>query len=53
MRWGEYHTLWAIMVFGWVTNDTVRSSLSLLLIPVLQEFELTYAHAGILAIAFP
>ncbi len=40
------------MVFGWVTNYMVRSSLSPLLIPILQEFDLTYAQAGILATAF-
>ena len=40
------------MVFGWVTNYMVRSSLSPLLIPILQEFKLTYAQAGILATAF-
>ena len=52
MKWEKYHTVWAIMVFGWVTNYMVRSSLSPLLIPILQEFELTYAQAGILATAF-
>ena len=40
------------MIFGWVTNYMVRSSLSPLLIPILQEFKLTYAQAGILATAF-
>jgi len=38
--------------FGWVTNYMVRSSLSPLLIPILQEFKLTYTQAGILATAF-
>jgi MFS family permease len=52
MKWEKYHTLWAIMVFGWVTNYMVRSSLSPLLIPILQEFKLTYAQGGILATAF-
>ena len=40
------------MIFGWVTNYMVRSSLSPLLIPILQEFKLTYAQGGILATAF-
>jgi len=40
------------MIFGWVTNYMVRSSLSPLLIPILQEFKLTYTQAGILATAF-
>src|SRR4030066_129703 len=52
MKWEKYHTVWAIMIFGWVTNYMVRSSLSPLLIPILQEFKLPYAQAGILATAF-
>jgi MFS family permease len=52
MKWEKYHTIWAIMIFGWVTNYMVRSSLSPLLIPILQEFKLSYAQAGILATAF-
>ena len=40
------------MIFGWVTNYMVRSSLSPLLLPILQEFKLTYSQAGILATAF-
>lgn len=40
------------MIFGWITNYMVRSGLSPLLIPILQEFDLTYAQAGILATAF-
>src|SRR4030042_3823100 len=52
MKWEKYHSVWAIMIFGWVTNYMVRSSLSPLLIPILQEFKLTYAEAGILATAF-
>jgi len=52
MKWEKYHTVWTIMIFGWVTNYMVRSSLSPLLIPILQEFKLTYAQAGILATAF-
>jgi MFS family permease len=52
VKWKKYHTVWAIMIFGWVTNYMVRSGLSPLLIPILQEFKLTYAQAGILATAF-
>jgi MFS family permease len=52
MKWEKYHTVWAIMIFGWVTNYMVRASLSPLLIPILQEFKLTYAEAGFLATAF-
>jgi len=52
MKWEKYHTVWAIMVFGWVTNFMIRSVLSPLLLPIIQEFNLTYAQAGILATAF-
>ena len=52
MKWEKYHTIWAIMIFGWITNYMVRSGLSPLLIPIIEEFHLTYAQAGILATAF-
>lgn len=52
MKWEKYHTVWLIMIFGWITNYMVRSSLSPLLIPIIQEFKLTYTQAGILATAF-
>ncbi len=52
MNWEKYHTIWAIMIFGWVTNFMVRLALSPLLLPIIQEFKLTYAQAGILATAF-
>ncbi len=32
MKWEKYHMVWTIMIFGWVTNYMVRSSLSPLLI---------------------
>jgi MFS family permease len=52
MKWEKYHTVWAIMIFGWITNYLVRAGLSPLLIPIIQEFKLSYAQAGILATAF-
>ncbi len=52
MKWEKYHTVWAIMIFAWITNYMVRASLSPLLLPILQEFKLTYAEGGILATAF-
>jgi sugar phosphate permease len=33
VKWEKYHTVWAIMIFGWITNYMVRSGLSPLLIP--------------------
>jgi MFS family permease len=52
MKWEKYHTVWAIMIFGWVANYLVRSALAPLLIPIMNEFGLSYAKAGILATAF-
>jgi sugar phosphate permease len=52
MKWEKYHTVWALLIFGWITNYMVRASLSPLLLPILNEFKLTYAEAGILATAF-
>ena len=52
MKWEKYHTVWVIMIFGWVTNYMVRAGLSPLLIPIHEELKLTYAQAGILASAF-
>jgi len=52
VKWEKYHAVWAIMIFGWVTNYMVRSSLSPLLLPIIQEFRLTYGQAGLLATAF-
>ncbi len=52
MKWEKYHTVWLVMIFGWVTNYIVRSALSPLLIPIMNEFGLSYAKAGILATAF-
>lgn len=52
MKLERYHTIWLILIFGWITNYMVRSSLSPLLIPIIKEFELSYTQAGILATAF-
>jgi len=52
MKWEKYHTVWVIMIFGWVANYLVRSALAPLLIPIMNEFGLSYAKAGILATAF-
>jgi MFS family permease len=39
------------MVFGWVANYMVRSGLSPVLIPIREEFGLTYAEAGLIGSA--
>lgn len=39
------------MVFGWVTNYMVRSGLSPVLIPIMDEFGISFGEAGLLASA--
>jgi len=51
MKWEYYHKVWAVMVFGWIANYMVRSGLSPVLIPIREEFELTYAEAGLIGSA--
>lgn len=52
MTWRYYHTVWAVMVFTWITNYSVRVGLAPALIPIMKEFNLTYAQGGLLATAF-
>jgi MFS family permease len=40
------------MIFGWISNYLVRAALSPVLLPLMQEFSLTYSQAGLLASAF-
>ncbi len=47
-----YHTVWAVLISAWITNYLVRMGLSPVLIPIMREFHLTYAQAGLLATAF-
>ncbi len=51
-RWRDYHTVWAVLIFAWITNYLVRMGLSPVLIPIMAEFQLTYVQAGLLATAF-
>jgi MFS family permease len=50
--WKYYHTVWVVLIFAWISNYLVRVGLSPVLIPIMQEFQLTYAQAGLLATAF-
>lgn len=50
--WQDYHTVWAVLIFAWITNYLVRMGLSPVLIPIMREFHLTYVQAGLLATAF-
>src|SRR3989304_1452658 len=52
MTWQPYHTIWAVLVGGWVTNYMVRMSLPPVLVPMMQEFHLSHTQAGLLATAF-
>lgn len=52
MPWQAYHTVWALLVFGWVGNYVIRMAFSPLLEPVMAEFGLTHAEAGFLFSVF-
>ena len=52
MKWRYYHTVWSVLVFGWVTNYMIRIGFSPVLVPVMKEFGITHADAGLLATAF-
>ena len=50
--WEYYHTVWAVLIFAWMTNYLVRVGLSPVLVPIMREFHLSFAQAGLLATAF-
>jgi MFS family permease len=52
MPWQAYHTVWALIVFGWIGNYMVRMALSPLLEPVMAEFGLSHAEGGFLFSVF-
>jgi MFS family permease len=52
MPWQPYHTVWALLVFGWVGNYVVRMALSPLLEPIMAEFGLSHAAGGFLFSVF-
>lgn len=52
MAWQPYHTVSALLVFGWIGNYMVRMALSPLLDPVMAEFGLSHAEAGFLFSVF-
>jgi len=52
MPWQPYHTVWALLVFGWIGNYMVRMAFSPLLGPVMAEFGLSHAEAGFLFSVF-
>ncbi len=52
MSWQPYHTVWALIVFGWIGNYIVRMAFSPLLEPIMAEFRLSHAQAGFLFSVF-
>lgn len=50
-RWQYYHQVWLVMILGWIANYMVRAGLSPVLVPIREEFGLTYAEAGLIASA--
>ena len=50
--WEYYHTVWAVLIFAWMTSYLVRMGLSPILVPIMHEFNLSFAQAGLLATAF-
>lgn len=46
-----YGLVWAILVYAWIANYLIRMALSALLPPIMAEFGLTYAQAGLLSAA--
>jgi MFS family permease len=52
MAWQPYHTVWVLLVLGWIGNYIVRMALSPLLAPIMAEFGLSHAEGGFLFSAF-
>jgi MFS family permease len=50
--WLPYHTVWAVVVFGWIGNYVVRMAFAPLLEPVMAEFGLSHAEGGFLFSVF-
>jgi MFS family permease len=50
--WQPYHSVWALLVFGWICNYVVRMALSPLLEPIMAEFQLSHAEGGFLFSVF-
>jgi len=51
MSWKYYHTVWAVMLFSWITNYMVRAGLSPVLIPMMDDLSINYSNAGLIAAA--
>src|SRR3989454_9392502 len=47
-----YVVVWALLIIAWAANFVVRVGFSALLPSIIDEFELSYTRAGLLASAF-
>ena len=52
MRWEYHHTVWLVMLFGWLILYANRMILSPILVPLMEEFNLSYTQAGFLFSAY-
>ena len=52
MKWRVYHTVWAVLWFGWLSNYAVRIALSPVLLSVREEFGRSHGEAGLLMSVF-
>jgi len=50
--WQPYHSVWTLLVFGWICNYIVRMVFSPLLEPIMAEFGLSHAEGGFLFSVF-
>lgn len=46
-----YHKVWGVLLIGWMSLYMVRMGMSPLLVPIMDEFNLSYARAGLLSSA--
>ena len=47
-----YVVVWVLLIFAWAANFVIRIGFSALLPPIIDEFQLSYTRAGLLASAF-
>jgi MFS family permease len=46
-----YHKVWGVLLLGWLSLYMVRVGMSPILVPMMEEFHLNYAQAGLLSSA--
>jgi MFS family permease len=51
MAMAYYYKVWGTLLFGWMSLYMVRVGMSPLLVPIMEEFNLSYADAGLLSSA--